>query len=206
MTNIVCIDIETIPDTTLPTEMGEIVERKIARKRGDNKDPYKFGALHPEFGEIVALGIGLQDITMVGEPTVGVHTGNEEDILSVLWQALQENRDGKLVTFEGKRFDIPYILKRSILLNVEPSCKIPMRRFDTQSHFDVGEVLSNYGQGDVFKLGEYCTMYGVPHNHDSAGSDVYESYKDGKIQDIADHCKDDVLSTMGLYKKVHRYF
>lgn len=208
MTNEIVIDIETIPYQNLSRELLSIAEQKIARKKGDNRDIDKFCSLNAEFGQIVCIGIGSV-LDEAKPPHFAVFTkkgNNEREILEYFWNALFEAKNTKIITFNGKGFDIPYILKRSAILGVLPSMKISTRRYDTMQHFDVMETLTNFFQGEMFSLGTYCKLYGIAHDDSVSGGDVFALWKAGNIEAIKAHCTADVQATWELYQKIKNYF
>ncbi len=201
--NEIVIDIETVPGKLGP-EIMEIANQRCARKRGDNKDIYRYCSLNPEFGQICCLGIGTGEkiATLAGMP--------EKDILEGFWTLMREKasdkRDTKFVTFNGKGFDIPFIIKRSAFLGIPPTVKISTRRYDTQFHFDCLEVLSNYFQGEIFSLKHYCQMFGIENHDDADGGDIYSLWLKGDKAAIEKHCAADVLATLALYQKIRGYY
>lgn len=202
--NEIVIDIETIPNQNISREILSIAEQKIARKKGANNDIDKFCSLNAEFGHICCIGIG----EMVGDK-FSVITNAETDegvVLQRFWNYLREGKDIKIVSFNGKGFDVPYILKRSAILGVLPSVRISTRRYDITQHFDVMEVLTNYFQGEMFSLGAYCKLYGIDNCDTSHGSDIFPLWKAGNIEAIKAHCAADVKATWELYQKIKNYF
>lgn len=204
MTNEIVIDIETIPNQNISREILSVAEQKIARKKGANNDINKFCSLNAEFGQVVCVGLG----EMVGDKfSVVTRSGEDEkEILKFFWSYLRESRDVKITTFNGKGFDIPFILKRSAILEVLLPVKISTRRYDTLQHFDVMEVLTNYFQGEMFSLGTYCKLYSVAHDDSVSGADVFALWQAGNVEAIKAHCAADVKSTWELYQKIKNYF
>lgn len=204
--NEIVVDIETIPGKLGP-EATKIANERCARKRGDNKDIYRYCSLRPEFGCIVAIGIG--GAANLYENGIGVITGDERKILSQFWGLMNALKDFKMVTFNGKSFDVPYIIKRSAFLGIPPSVRISTRRYDTQFHFDCLEVLTNYFQSDKsdrFSLKDYCQMFGIENRDDTDGGDIYPLWLKGDIAAIEKHCASDVQATLALYQKIKGYY
>ncbi len=205
MTNELVLDIETIPNQSMSEEIIEVGKVKTAKKRGENKDNVdKFAALTPEMGQIVCICVGAK---IDNQLKVIELTGEEHTILDRLWRLIGywdrvNDHNITIVTFNGKSLDIPYILKRSIIQGIRPTVHIPVKKYQTTQHYDVMEVLSGGLLSNAFNLGTYCLFYGISHNRDSHGRQVYDKWKEGNIQGIVEHCVDDVRSTWELYSKI----
>lgn len=196
----IVLDIETIPNQLLSDWCKEYVNKRIEKKRGDNKDPDKYCAIQPEMGQIVCISIGLN-----GEDFF-VLKGDEKSVLSQFWDCLKDNIGYKIVGFNTKYFDIPYIDKRSCILNINNyNIDIPTKKYDKIKHYDLLEVLSNYNPYDGHTLEIYCKMYNVPYENIIDGSEIYTLYKKGDLDAIYSKCLNDVRATDALYRKVSPY-
>lgn len=195
----ICVDIETVPNMQLPKEILDIAAQKMNSKRSGNKDILRFQSLTPEFGQIIAIGVMKDDYTVV-------YTGPEKEILELFWSSMLEAKSARIVTFNGKSFDIPYIKKRSAILGIPPSAPLSTRRYYTDSHFDLMECLSNFGTSDYMSLSAYCKIFAIPHDDSVSGGDVFALWKAGNIEAIKAHCAADVKATHGLYLRIKDYF
>ena len=120
------LDIETAPNESLPEPLleelyGRIEPTKTAIKEGKSEEYVKNKqdeikqdfALYPMTGKILGVGLLL--------PDTGTATYIEEDeptMLSYL-NDLFSRRPPRLITFNGKSFDIPYLKIRSAILGVK---------------------------------------------------------------------------------------
>ncbi|MBN2572309.1 MAG: ribonuclease H-like domain-containing protein, partial [Ignavibacteriales bacterium] len=113
----------------------------------------------------------------------------------------------RIITFNGRTFDIPFIMIRSALNKVKPSRNFMGNRFDTMFHIDLLEQFSFYGITKRFNLDFYCKSFGVesPKSKGVSGMEVAELYKAGRIKDIAIYCGDDIKATYELYKIWNEY-
>ena len=142
----IILDIETIPNPANSKEKLVIAEAKIERKKGDNKDKNKFYALNPELGKIVCICLDIDG------KEYHFFSQDEGSILKDFWKMLEQNKDFRIVTFNGKQFDIPYIIKRSILNGVVASQILNTKKYEMYKHFDVFEVLTNFSSfNNAFK-------------------------------------------------------
>jgi DNA polymerase elongation subunit (family B) len=214
----VCIDIETIPCQGLHDELLEIARQKTEKKRTKDKESddgskedassvklVKFCSLNPGFGQIVCIGVGFDIGSGVD---VQMFSGRDETaVLNQFWAFLSPRRNSKIVTFNGKSFDVPFIIKRSAILGILPTVRISTRRYETDRHFDVFELLTDfYNCKEKFSLHAYCKMFGVENMDTSTGSEVFQLWKEGRISEIESHCAEDVRSTLGLHSKIQAYY
>ena len=211
----VCIDIETIPCQGLPDELLEIARQRTEKKRAKDKENdegskedtnlVKFCSLNPGFGQIVCIGVGADAVSGVD---VRMFSGKDEvAVLSQFWTYLSSKRNSKIVTFNGKSFDVPFIIKRSAVLGIPPTVRISTRRYETDRHFDVYELLTDfYNSKEKFSLHAYCRMFGVENTDTSTGSEVFQLWKEERLSEIESHCTKDVKSTLALHSRIQSYY
>lgn len=198
-----CVDIETIPNQNQPDWMKEYIKEKIEHKRGANKDVIKYASLSPELGEICCIC----SYNSVNDTMNVFFEETEEEMLQQFWDYLKDNIDNhRFVTFNGLRFDFPYILKRSSIKNVQTfNISLPIRKYYTDKHYDILEVLSNFGQSDMYSLDVYCKIYGITKSNDIDGSDIYSLYLKKNYDTIIEKCCEDVVATKELYLRIKDY-
>jgi DNA polymerase elongation subunit (family B) len=131
----------------------------------------------------------------------------EAEVLSAFWEVAR--RYDKIVTFNGRGFDVPFIYLRSALLNVPISRKDWLGyRFQTEPHCDLAEQFTFYGVSGRdgaarrFNLDFYCKAFGIesPKSHGVSGNDVGSMLAEGRHRDIAEYCLRDVKATVLLYQ------
>jgi len=125
---------------------------------------------------------------------------SETEMLQHFWQYVKKVES--VITFNGRNFDIPFIMIRSAILKVKPTRNFLKSRYDSKSHIDLLEKLTFYGITKKFNLDFYCKSFGIesPKSHGVSGMDVKELYNAGKIKEIATYCGHDVKATYDLYK------
>jgi len=132
---------------------------------------------------------------------------DESELLNSFWQAAKHF--DKVVTFNGRAFDVPFLYLRSALLDVSISAKNWMGyRFSTDSHCDLADQLCFYGASGrmgaarKFNLDFYCRAFGIdsPKSQGVTGMDVTRLMNEGKYREIAEYCVRDVEATNQLYK------
>jgi len=201
----VVIDIETYQDIT--DQQIEAMSKEIQAPK-NWKDPAKIekyiedkkteligkAALSPRTGKVVCVGLGIR-IRNESEWRFETYEGIDEGL--ILKQAdtrLQELNAVKIITFNGKHFDIPFLLARQMKANQPTEFKLPTG-YDKR-HVDLFELLGRDGS-----LGAWsAAILGKPHNQD--GSDVAAMVEAGQWDELTAYCLDDVRHTAELYERL----
>ena len=125
---------------------------------------------------------------------------SEEKMLRHFWE--YSKKADAVITFNGRNFDIPFLMMRSAILKVKPTRNFIRKRYDNKSHIDLLDKFTQYGITKKFNLDFYCQAFGIesPKSHGVSGMDVKELYNAGKIKEIATYCGHDVEATYKLYK------
>lgn len=192
-------------DPTLKEEKVEEVERYLS--------------LYPFTAKILAIGLLNTDSEgslilynsdeleewEVDEKNVKYQGASEDQILIKLWEFI--SKTDKVITFNGRNFDIPFLMLRSAMLNIKPSVNLIMNRFNITKHIDLQDQFTFYGICRKFNLDFYCQAFGIvsPKSKGISGMEVKELYKAGRIKDIAVYCGEDVKATYQLYKIWEEY-
>lgn len=97
-------------------------------------------------------------------------------------------------------FDLKFLFQRSVVLGVKPSIHIPFncKPWD-ESVYDTMLRWGSQRGGSLDKITKACGLGG---KGDIDGSMVWDYLKDGRIDEVAEYCKDDVNLTRALYKRM----
>lgn len=117
--------------------------------------------------------------------------------------------DLSLVSFNGRTFDIPMLELAAFryginiadwMTNKGPSYEQPRYRFNSTSHIDLQEVMTNFG-ATRFKggLNLLANLLRKPGKMGIAGHMVQELYDAGELLQINDYCRCDVLDTYFVF-------
>ncbi len=135
---------------------------------------------------------------------------SEAAMLREFWEGVASYET--VVTFNGRMFDIPFLLHRSVASGVVPTVDLMRYRYLTQQippyHIDLQDQLTFYGaMGKRPSLHLFCRAYGIesPKSHGVAGDDVAALFHEAKYQDIALYNAQDLLATALLYEKWRTY-
>lgn len=141
--------------------------------------------------------------------------GSETEMLRAFWHAIgpRHDADGRLVkpaakrivTFNGRQFDGPFLMIRSALLGIAPTVNLVGYRYTFDPHCDLAEVLNFRGAvRSNYNLDYWCRRFGVtsPKAEGLDGSQVQGAYEDGRLDEIVEYCARDIVATGDLYEKL----
>ncbi|MBL6621418.1 MAG: 3'-5' exonuclease [Rickettsiales bacterium] len=225
--NIFIFDIETIPDIESARRLLKMdrendleVHEKIAAYHDSEKKAEEV-FLKPIFHKIVAISFvevainrdyGFEEYQLLDVRSGGKVDSTEEDLVKGFFKYL-ENKTPRLVSFNGRAFDLPVLKFRAMKYGINSSIyKLGdkwnnyMQRYSSDWHNDLHETLTDYFACGRLKLDEACKVFGYPGKIDVDGSTVFDLYNNGKIQEIRDYCETDVLNTYLVYLSYSLHF
>jgi DNA polymerase elongation subunit (family B) len=206
------LDIETVgqPVEDIPERALQYLYRSLERDRPEPKELEarkaelidRFG-LDPTTGRVIVIGLV--------ESETGVERSfaepSEKKLLTAFWDWLAEEKPSLVVTFNGKRFDIPYLNVRSAIHGLMPRVVIPMERFTTHPHFDVREVLVGNERHRRGGLDYFCAIFGIDSpKAELDGSQVAGAYAEDRIEEITRYCLADCRATAALYRRLRPFW
>ena len=124
---------------------------------------------------------------------------DERSILEDFWNFVRDNNVSRLVGYNSSRFDVPFVMFRSVVCNVNGKSFL-----DYHSQLDLFACVN--GSQRVYsgmrgKLGEVCGLLGIQHDCSFTGKDCLEAWRKKDLDSIKGHCEDDVRSTLQLYNR-----
>ncbi|MFA7228218.1 MAG: ribonuclease H-like domain-containing protein [Melioribacteraceae bacterium] len=191
-----------------PLKKSEIVEET---KRYLSLYPYTakiiaIGLFNVEKEKAVVLYENCDDTEWSSEEkSITYKPVTEEEMLKYFWKYADKSE--RIISFNGRSFDIPFMMIRSALNKIRPAKNFLRNRYDSTHHVDLLEQLTFYGLTKKFNLDFYCRSFGIesPKSKGITGMDVKELYRAGRMKDIAIYCGEDVKATFGLYKIWDKY-
>ncbi|MDD6055628.1 MAG: 3'-5' exonuclease [Helicobacteraceae bacterium] len=119
----------------------------------------------------------------------------------------------KLVSYNGRGFDIPMLLLRAMKHRLNAVAYFEdnnpqfnknkwenyRQRYSERFHTDLLDSLSNFGVVRGLKLDILANLVGFPGKYDTSGDMVLELYYKNELEKINEYCQSDVLNTYGLY-------
>lgn len=179
-------------------------EPRLARQRT---------GLHPLFGTVIfvammnpetkkgkILGISKKPYFPQKKNFIYKPCSNETELLTLFWQQVEKYQ--RFVTFNGKRFDVPFLIFRSLVNKVS----VPIDLNRSGKHIDLLTSIRPYGTR-AYKLEAICKALGLSNPKDKGISGLYVAklFRQKKIQAIIDYVAGDVVSTTQLYKLLQNY-
>lgn len=226
--SILVFDIETIPDTAVVPRLTGLDEPDENARRAaleayhlevtEGRNPFPRQPFH----RIVAIAFLLAEIERDGTRESyflhelragGTGHSSEAELVAGFFQFL-ERRQPRLVTFNGRGFDLPVLKYRAMVHGIAAPVLYQSgdkwssyaHRYSEDWHCDLQDVLSDHGASARIKLGEVCAALGFPGKIGVDGSMVAEMWDQKKIGAIRDYCETDVLNTYLVYLRhmLHR--
>lgn len=210
--NMLVYDIETVPFRD--EEYSEIQKGYIQKKLSSavRRDPdvdlkAKEGEIKgtdPYLSRVVCIGLYYP---MKGQ-SLALTNDDEKTILEAFWSNIA-GYNGVFISYNGIRFDVPYIIRRSLHHGLKPTNLqfLQYTKYDPfPPHFDVFLAISG-GREQFYSLHEACDFFNVksPKEGGIVASQVAEFYYSGRIKEIADYCLRDLESTYKLFEKVRPF-
>ncbi|MEM2934345.1 MAG: ribonuclease H-like domain-containing protein [Methanocellales archaeon] len=155
---------------------------------------------HPLFSKVILIGIKPRN-----QKSKFFYGDDESKILLDLWDYLRKSNLDLIVSFNGYRFDIPFLYVRSLLNEVKPSLPINTNKYnmDRSNHFDCMLALSHYDVFPWVSLEIACRMFKIEIPQcEVKGSQIRECYKNGKWEGIIKKCEADLTMLEKLYSKI----
>lgn len=194
----------------------ETEEDKKSQKRDD---AIRYLSLYPLTAKVVAIGIYHveKEKTFVyyeskeseewasEEKNVQYKGLSEKEMIQSFWRIVDFT--DQVITFNGRNFDIPFLMMRSAMLEIRPTKNLMGNRFNSNNHVDLLEQFTFYGTTRKFNLDFYCHSFGVdsPKSKGVSGMEVKTLYEVGRIKDIAIYCGEDVNATFKLFNSWDKY-
>ena len=209
-------DIESVADSQLVARLrypGEAVEPReaVGRYRAELMEkcesdfvPYTYQVPISVAVAKVAADFRLIDLVVLDEPEFRSHV-----ITEYFWRGWEKYGRPTLVSFNGRTFDVP-LMELAAFRNglsvpgwfsvAGKSFEQPRSRYNTQSHIDLCELLTNFGSTRFTGgLNLAANILGKPGKMEVQGDMVQDMYDAGRIAEINDYCRCDVLDTYFVF-------
>jgi len=212
----IVFDIETIPDQKMTDlHIEKLNERvdifKKNMREGETEEGLwnRLASTDPWYGQIVCIGC-YRPNKEGGPEEVAFIKGTEKDILQNFWKYI----NGMIfkdvfISYNGLRFDVPFIIIRSLIHSVPQTSFrfINTRRYQTDPHFDVQMLLADWEFRKATSLEIAAVSLGLesPKEGEVRASNVFDAWKDGKIQEIGKYCIKDVITTYKIAERLLDY-
>ena len=140
---------------------------------------------------------------------IGIKEFNKEPVLynlqdMVAWWEEHTASPMILITFNGKKFDLPVMIKAGIRNKLELPYKALYKscgKYNSEGHIDLMDVLNFNGNMDTVKsLDAYLKIFcGI--TKETQGDDFFQNATE---EEIKQHCIEDLQYTERLFKRIRR--
>ena len=204
----IILDIETVPGPlarTNPEKFERVWDRRQMQRGELTIEEFTNRlALNPGTGQIVCIGATLR---VRNDPALlpmhqSFFGGNEARLLENFWtyiHGVTPHAPGafRLITFNGAGFDVPYILIRSAIMKIKPTCRID------SDHVDLAELLTTNTFRQVGgSLAFWLQSFGLPSKSLASGKDVFDLFDLGDFDSISSYCETCCTRTMQLFDRL----
>ena len=230
----IVFDIETVGEDfdALDETSQHVLTRWIKKEAKDEKEYEKsLGNLKDEMGLspltgfIVAVGV-LEIESQKGavyfqapekkvadfeEKDIKYKVQTEKEILESFWRVAE--KADSFVSFNGRSFDVPFLMIRSAVHGIKPSKNLLSNRYLSMQkfgakHIDLMDQMTFYGaMWRRPNLHMCCRALGIksPKEDGVDGNAVAELFKNQRYEDIARYNAGDLFSTAGLFEKWKKF-
>ncbi len=212
-------DIESIADGEListsrypgegltPSEAIRKFQQELLARSGSDFIPHTY---HLPVAVVIAKireDLSLAEIVSLDQPLHRPHV-----IAKHFWTGWEAYQRPTFVTFNGRGFDLPLMELCAYRFGISVPAWFNMfertyqqnrNRYNLAAHMDLHEVLTNFG-GTWFRggLNLAAMMLNKPGKMDVQGDMVQRLYEAGKLTEISDYCRCDVLDTYFVFLRL----
>ena len=211
-----CFDVESVADGALVASLqypGERLSPTAAVRRYRDELMEKYGSDFIPYTFQIPISVAIAKLTkdfrllelvVLDEPEFRPHV-----ITDHFWRGWKAYHQPTLVSFNGRSFDVPllelaafrYAVAAPDWFNLSArSFEQNRNRYNLESHFDLHDFLTNFG-ASRFKggLNLAANLLGKPGKMDVQGDMVQDLYDQGRLEEINNYCRCDVLDTYFVF-------
>lgn len=229
--SLLVFDIETIPDTDscknlvgdlVDDDAGVIAKREAMSQYHLDVTNGQNSFLRQPFHKIIVISFlradirregGHEYITLQEIRSGGTISSSEKELVKGFLNYVASIKP-RIVTFNGRVFDLPVLKYRAMLHGVQAGYLHRsgdkwngyFQRYSVDWHCDLLDYISDFGTSARVKMHEVCALLGFPGKFGGIdGSSVTELYDNDKLQTIRDYCETDVINTYLVYLRLMQH-
>jgi predicted PolB exonuclease-like 3'-5' exonuclease len=209
-------DVESVADARLVAKLrypesglepAEAVRRyraELMAANGTDFIPYTYQLPIAIVVAKVSKDFRLLDLVSLDEPQFRPHVLTER-----FWRGWDVYKEPTLVSFNGRTFDVPLLELAAFRFGISLASwfKVnaktydqPRNRYNIEAHLDLNDVLTNFGASRFSGgLNLAANLLGKPGKIDVKGHMVQDLYDSGRLGEISDYCRCDVLDTYFVF-------
>ena len=212
---VIAFDIETIPDAdairayNLSDDPDDARAIEQARARLKEEKGSDFLPLACQKPLVISASYRHEDHFKIAS---FVNTGDEAKVVAEFFRLIETYRP-TLVSWNGSSFDLPVLNLRALVHGISApafwdqnsSSDIRYNNYISRyhaRHTDLMDVLAMYQARGASRLDAVAKLCGFPGKlGDMDGSQVYDAYLGGRLEDIRFYCETDVVNTHLTYTR-----
>ncbi|MFZ0890178.1 MAG: ribonuclease H-like domain-containing protein [Candidatus Binataceae bacterium] len=155
----------------------------------------------------IAVGSVGDDHILRSVESLALADYSEERLVRELWTRA-ERFTGCLVSFNGRRFDLPVLELQALRYGISApnhfsDTGAARSRYSEARHLDLFDFITNYGAFSIRGgLDLLLKLIGMPGKVGMAGAQVQALYEAGQLDEIHRYCRSDVIQTYFLFIRV----
>ncbi len=212
--NVLCFDIETIPDTEFGRrifDLGDLDDESVAKvMRFKQLQARQTDFLPLPQHRVIVISAVLRNSEGLHIFSLGQELGGEREIVQRFYDGI-ERKAPDLVSWNGGGFDLPVLHYRALLHGITAARYWEIGDNDRDyrynnylgrfhwRHIDLMDVLSGFQAGGRASLQHTAQLLGLPGKLGMSGAGVWDAYLAGKRAEIERYCETDALNTFLIY-------
>lgn len=181
----------TLSEEAQSIEVGSQFQKEFEKSRFD-----------ATYSRVICIGLLVLEESLSPIGAVAWCGENETQILRAFWRKVSIIRPTQFIVHNGLNFDLPFIIKRSIIRAVQPTIEINLGKFRTSPVFDTMAVWANWEVRAFTKLDVLARALNVETKLGS-GDQVASLWDQRRHNDIANYCLHDTYVTYGCFCKMN---
>ena len=187
-----------------PAEAIGRFKAELIEKHGSDFVPYTYQIPVSVVVAKITSDYHLADIAVLDDDQFRPHV-----ITRHFWQGWEGYKCPTFVSFNGRTFDMPLLELAAFRYGISipkwyalsaRTYDQPRNRYNLGSHLDLHDVLTNFGASRFHGgLNLAANLLGKPGKMDVQGDMVQEMYDAGRLVEINDYCRCDVLDTYFVF-------
>ena len=212
--NVLCFDIETVPDTEFGRRLyglGDLDDESVAKvMRFKRLQAKQTDFLPLPQHRVVVISAVLRNSDGLHIFSLGEQQGGEREIVQRFFDGL-ERKSPDLVSWNGAGFDLPVLHYRALKHGITAARYWEIGDGDREfrynnylgrfhwRHIDLMDVLSGFQLGGRASLEHTAQLLGLPGKLGMSGAHVWDYWLAGRREEIERYCETDALNTYLVY-------
>lgn len=221
---LVYMDIETVPaqDPAIRSELAaavtapakyskpeSIAEWLEANREAEAEAAWLKTSFDGGAGQVCVIGWAVEDGAAISMQVDDLSRDAEREVLACWFDWLTKLYAGTsgtrpcLIGHNIIGFDLPFLWKRAMVLNVKPPLWFPRSPKPWSDVVADTMLLWDSTQRAGGSMDRLCRLFGMEGKGDMDGSKVWPMVRDGKIDAVAEYCRGDVERTRAIYRRMN---